>query len=64
MKKINDINEELLHPTDGLPEVSLSVGGAFSPSGFRDELYKNADSALYRTKENGRCGCSFYEGED
>lgn len=64
MKKINDINEELLHPTDGLPEVSLSVGGAFSPSGFRDELCKNADSALYRTKENGRCGCSFYEGED
>lgn len=63
MKKISDINEELLHPADGLPKVSLSVGGAFSPSGFSDDLYKNADSALYRTKENGRCGCSFYKGD-
>ena len=63
MKKISDINEELLHPADGLPKVSLSVGGAFSPSGFSDDLYKNADSALYRIKENGRCGCSFYKGD-
>lgn len=59
--KIKTINEELLNPKDDLPKVSLSVGVAFSPNGFGDDLYKKADSALYTTKENGRCGCSFYE---
>lgn len=59
--KIKIINEELLNPKDDLPKVSLSVGVAFSSNGFGDDLYKKADSALYTTKENGRCGCSFYE---
>ncbi len=57
--KINNINHLLLNPTDGLPRVSLSVGGAFSEKGFEDDLYKRADEALYEVKENGRCGCRF-----
>ena len=59
--KIHAINELLLHPTDGLPEVSLSVGAAFSECGFSETLYKEADIALYDVKKHGRCGCRFYE---
>ena len=62
--KVASINSTLTHPTDGLPPVSLSVGGAFSASGFTDGLYKEADLALYRVKEQGRCGCRFYHQED
>ncbi len=58
--KINNINNELLNPSEDLPRTSLSVGGAFSQSGFEDDLYKRADEALYAVKENGRCGCRFY----
>ena len=62
--KVASINSSLTHPTDGLPPVSLSVGGAFSPCGFTDGLYKEADLALYRVKEQGRCGCRFFHQED
>ena len=58
--KIMEINQLLTHPADGLPVVSLSVGGAFSGAGFSETLYKDADSALYEVKEHGRCGCRFY----
>ncbi|HCT92065.1 MAG TPA: GGDEF domain-containing protein [Lachnospiraceae bacterium] len=61
-EKIAELNRLLQNPEDDLPKVSLSVGIAFSASGFTDDLYKNADSALYEVKENGRCGCRFYEG--
>ncbi len=60
-EKIDNINNILLNPEGDLPKVSLSVGVAFSANGFEDDLYKKADSALYVTKENGRCGYSFYE---
>lgn len=60
-EKITAVNEELAHPEDGLPAISLSVGVAFSdrenPS---DSIFKDADKALYHVKENGRCGCWFY----
>ena len=62
-EKIRQVNDTLLHPTDGLPPVSLSVGGVYSEEGFTDALYKMADAALYRVKENGRCGCSFFDKE-
>lgn len=61
--KIAAINELLTNPTDGLPVVSLSVGGAFSEGGFTGSLYKEADLALYEVKEHGRCGCRFYTPE-
>lgn len=60
-RKITEMNDRLMHPNDGLPQVSLSVGGAFSENGFTDDLYQKADAALYAVKENGRCGCRFYE---
>lgn len=60
-KKIASLNDILMHPDDGLPQVSLSAGGAFSENGFTDDLYKRADEALYEVKENGRCGCKFYQ---
>lgn len=62
--KVTVMNEKLCNPDDSLPQVSLSVGVAFSDRGFTDDLYRNTDSALYRVKENGRCGCDFYEEEN
>lgn len=63
-RKVNNMNIMLQRTTDGLPPVSLSVGGAFSNRGFIEELYVYADRALYVVKENGRCGCCFYEDLD
>jgi len=59
--KVDNINRTLQNPTDGLPKISLSVGAAFSEKGFSDDLYNKADRALYKVKENGRCGCYFYD---
>ncbi len=60
-EKIAAANEQLANPTDGLPKVSLSVGVAFTERVNPGEsIYTDADEALYHTKENGRCGCSFY----
>lgn len=61
MAKIASINQALLHPEGDIPATSLSVGVAFSDAGFGPTLYKEADKALYRVKENGRCGCAFYD---
>ena len=58
-RKVENMNYELEH-LEGLPKVSLSVGGAFSARGFDDDLYKKADEALYTVKKRGRCGCAFY----
>lgn len=59
--KINLINREMKDTSDGLPPVSLSVGVAFSPKGYTDDLYKEADKALYAVKEHGRSGVLFYD---
>lgn len=61
LNKVTEMNKTLQNPDDGLPAVSLSVGGAFSTQGFTDSLYTEADSALYIVKEHGRCGCHFYD---
>jgi len=62
-QKMQEMNRQLAHPRDGLPPISISVGGAFSLEGFTDELYRKADAALYAVKENGRKGCKFYREE-
>ncbi len=61
-EKIDAVNEQLAQAEAGLPKVSLSVGVAFSERENPGEsIYKDADLALYRTKENGRNGCTFFE---
>ncbi len=59
-KKVDNINEKLSVPEDRVPRMSLSVGIAFSRTGYNEELYSQADRALYKTKENGKCGYTFY----
>ena len=61
LEKIDTINEQLANPEEGLPAVSLSVGVAFTDrENPGDSLFKDADIALYHTKEHGRHGCSIY----
>lgn len=59
--KITRINDILREPKDGLPSISLSVGVAFAdrenPSG---DIFKDADTALYRTKSRCFGGYEFY----
>ena len=59
-RKITSMNTFLQVPEDGLPPISLSVGIAFSEEGFREELFNQADEALYHVKEHGRCGYSVF----
>ena len=60
-RKIDQANVMLQKPADDLPPTSLSVGVAFAdrenPEG---DIFKDADVALYRVKEAGRCGCYIY----
>lgn len=60
-EKVDAINEILQHPQGDFPKYSLSVGIAFSGKGFHEELFHQTDTALYHTKENGRCGYTFYD---
>lgn len=60
-EKIDFVNTELSKPIDGMPQVSLSAGAALADRPDPgDGIYKDADDALYHTKENGRGSCSFY----
>ena len=59
--KIDAANRILSQPEDGLPPSSLSVGVAFSDrENPGEDIFKDADTALYRIKEAGRSGCSVY----
>ena len=62
MNKIQRMNDMLQHPKDDLPPVSISAGIAFSdrknPEG---DIFKDADTALYRVKKAGRKGCLIFE---
>lgn len=59
--KVRHANEQLQDSSDGVPSASLSVGVAFGdrPNPTED-LYRDADAALYRVKNGGRSGCAFY----
>jgi diguanylate cyclase (GGDEF)-like protein len=59
--KIDQANVMLQKPTDDLPPTSLSVGVAFADrENGTGDIFKDADTALYRVKEAGRCGCVIY----
>lgn len=60
-EKIRALNEVLKTPRDGLPPISLSVGVAFGDrENPTDDIFKDADTALYRAKNSCRGGCEFY----
>lgn len=61
IRKIQNINDSLQNPIDGLPPTALSVGVAYSSGGYRDELFNCADKALYEVKKRGKCGVFFYQ---
>lgn len=58
--------EELSFTEMNGKNITISAGMAFAPehgTGYLD-LYKNADTALYKTKQNGRAGYNIYEEEN
>lgn len=59
--KLGLINKKLCDTSDGLPLVTLSVGVAFSKHGYSDQLFSQADAALYAVKDAGRNGMKFYD---
>jgi len=59
--RIEQANVMLQKPSDDLPPASLSVGVAFGDRENPDgDIFQDADTALYRMKEAGRCGCYIY----
>lgn len=59
--KIHKINQLLSQQNGSLPQISLSVGAAFSDRKTPGEsIFKDADKALYYTKSHGKCGCTIY----
>lgn len=59
--KIVQINRELGDTDDGLPRISISCGVSIGKT-VRDpqDMFREADAALYHVKKNGRNGCCFY----
>ena len=54
MTKLDQIRNELKN-SEGIPEATLSIGGAFNNGELgEDELFKKADMALYEAKNKGK----------
>ena len=60
-EKVRKINEELGSGINGLPEVSVSVGVALGAESASGTIFRNADRAMYQTKQTARGGCTFYQ---
>lgn len=59
--KILMINQQLQDPPGSLPKASLSVGVAIGDRPDpTDDMFKDADAALYAVKRAGRNGIAFY----
>ena len=60
-EKVEKANAKLQDTSDGLPPISISVGVAFSDRiDPTDDIFKDADKALYKVKEAGRKGVAFF----
>ena len=61
-RKVKQINEDLRESADGLPPMSVSVGVSMCrDTDNPQDMFHEADVALYHVKDHGRCGCCFYE---
>ncbi len=59
--KVAEINRELSSGADDLPEMSVSVGVSLNNEERPpQDMFHEADVALYYVKDNGRNGCCFY----
>lgn len=59
-KQVEESSGKMEDSKDGLPPVSVSAGAAFSASGYSDELFRQADHALYEIKRGGKGRCGLY----
>ena len=60
--KMKEVNLKLQNPDDDLPPTSLSIGVAFGDrENPGDDIYRDADKALYQVKRGGRGTIAFYE---
>ena len=60
--KITKINSDLENSSDGIPAISLSAGVSMCHrNNDSQEMFHEADVALYHVKDNGRRGVCFYE---
>ena len=62
---LNHILEKVYEKDGQQVKISASIGIAFCPNEGRSfkDLYKKADIALYKTKENGKNGYTIYKDE-
>ena len=61
-EKLASLKKGLVCPEEGLPEITLSIGVAFSDRKDPGEsIFKDGDQALYYVKKHGKDGNCFYE---
>ena len=61
-EKLASLKKGLACPEEGLPEITLSIGVAFSDRKDPGEsIFKDGDQALYYVKKHGKDGTCFYE---
>ena len=60
-EKMDRINQALQTPKEGLPPITLCSGVAFGDrENPTDDIFKDADTALYRAKSRHSGDCEFY----
>lgn len=60
---INQVNDITMSDMNEVPPFSISAGVTFSIC-YNENVFHNADKALYRTKETTRKGCTVFEEMD
>lgn len=58
-KKLDKLKQKLLGNDDALPKVFISIGITFNTND--DEIFQNADKALYYVKAHGKSNYMFFE---